>query len=293
MGAELQWAIITPSYNLDAERCQLLCRSMDTFLSGPWHHYIIVDPVDLPLFRPLAGPRREILDKREILPKGTRFLGKLPFMRLGRMWWSWKHGPIFGWQMQQIVKISMASVVKQDAMMFLDSDTFFLRPFNVTTLARDDKVRAGWTALEERWREAAVANSIKLMGLSIEDVSKLSLTEGIMTWHRPTVLAMQTHLEKLHGKPWQEAIGSKLMFSEYNLYDLFRIYVQTENPALYEDFTEYSKTLSSKEKARSTDLDKFCQNLSPPQVAVRIQSLIGIEAEQLENQFNKAVAAWT
>ncbi|WP_432432022.1 DUF6492 family protein [Aestuariivirga litoralis] len=104
MSEELQWAVITPSYSLDARRCKLLCRSMDAFLSGPWHHYIIVDPVDMPLFRHLSSEKRTIIDKREILPKSTVFVGKVPFMRLGRVWWSWRHGPIFGWQMQQLVK---------------------------------------------------------------------------------------------------------------------------------------------------------------------------------------------
>ncbi|MEO6607220.1 MAG: DUF6492 family protein, partial [Aestuariivirga sp.] len=93
---------------------------MDAFLQGAWHHYIVVDPVDLPLFAPLARPQRSIINKADILPKGMRYLGKVPLMRLGRLWWSRRHGLIFGWQMQQFVKILMASHIEENAMMFCD-----------------------------------------------------------------------------------------------------------------------------------------------------------------------------
>ncbi len=284
----IDWAVITPSYNLDLERCKLLCRSMDAFLSGPWHHYIVVDPVDSSLFTSLKGPRRTVVNKTDILPKGMRYVGKVPFMRLGRLWWSGRHGPVFGWQMQQYVKIMMASYVKQEAMLFLDSDIFFLKPFNISKFAREGKVRFSSEESPVESEISMKSTSLKLLGLS-RDATKCVYKDPIVTWHRPTAVAMQDYLSKLHNKPWHEAIGSKIMFSEYMLYIMFVNYIQKSNPHLYEDNTIYCKTLWTKEAAKTTDIAEFCSSLGPDQVAVCIQSLIGIPIKVYADELQLAI----
>ena len=286
----MNWAVVTPSYNLDFERCKLLCRSMDAFLTGPWHHYIVVDPVDMILFAPLGGPRRSIINKANILPRGMYYIGKVPFMRLGRLWWSWRHGPVFGWQMQQFVKILMAASVKEEAIVICDSDIFFVRPFDISKLGRGNQVRFGVIESPQGMDHPLVRNSVKLMALPLDQPLKVVLDDQIMTWHRPTVLAMQDHLSSLHGKPWHEAIGSKLMFSEFQMYALFVEYIQKNNPHIYRDNTHYCKTLWTKELANEVDLADFCSDLEPEHVAVCIQSLIGIKQEVIEKQFETALA---
>ena len=285
----MNWAVITPSYNLDLERCKLLCLSMDAFLSGPWHHYVVVDPVDFPLFAALAGPQRTVVNRADILPKGMHYVGKVPFMRLGRLWWSRRHGPIFGWQMQQFVKIIMASHLEQEAMMFLDSDIFFLKPININLFLRGSKVRFSSSESPVDVVTSMKTNSIKLSGLSVSEVTKCVYEDQIVTWHRPTAIAMQDYLSKLHNKPWHEAIGAKIMFSEYTLYILFVNYIQKSNPHLYEDNTIYCKTLWTKETAKTTDIAEFCSSLEPEQVAVCIQSLIGIPIKAYADELQKAI----
>lgn len=290
MSETSRWAVITPSYSLDFERCQLLCRSMDVFLQGPWHHYIIVDPVDVKQFSPLAGPQRSIINKADILPGGMRYLGKVPFMRLGRLWWSPRHGPVFGWQMQQFVKILMASHVQENAMAVLDSDIFFLRPFHISKLLRGGKVRFGTIEGQVNPKDKMVNASIDLLGVNRADIRRVVLSDPIATWHRPTVIAMQNHLTALHGKPWHEAIGSRLMFSENQLYAFFVNYIQKDMTNLYADDTVYCKVLWNKRDVVGTDLAKFCADLSPPQVAVCIQSLIGLNMDLIRLQFERALA---
>ena len=289
MKTELDWAVITPSYNLDFDRCKLLCRSMDVFLTGPWQHYIVVDPVDMPLFSNLAGPRRTIIDKTDILPKGMRFIGKVPFMRLGRVWWSWRHGLIFGWQMQQLVKISMASFVEQDAMAFCDSDVCFLKPFDIGKFSRGNKVRFCCAYSPNNPEDKMMSNSIELLGLSVSKTKGWFYGDPIVSWHRATAIAMQDYLSKLHQKPWHEAIGSKLMFSEYNLYMLFVNCIQKSNPFLYRDNNIYCKTLWAKEDAKKISVADFCSSLTSEQVAVCLQSLIGIDPALVEQQLDQAI----
>ena len=61
-------AIISPSYNRDFQRCQLLCDSIDRFVSEPVDHYILVDDHDYRLFASLAGSKRHIINENDILP---------------------------------------------------------------------------------------------------------------------------------------------------------------------------------------------------------------------------------
>lgn len=289
MTTPLSWAVITPSYNLDFKRCALLCQSMDHFLTGSWHHYIVVDPVDLPLFAALGGPRRSIINKADILAKGMHFIGKVPFMRLGRVWWSWRHGLVFGWQMQQIVKISMASYVKQDALAFWDSDVFFLKHFEIGNFARNEKIRFCCVESEQKTEQSLMVNSVALLGLSGTEVTKISNPDSIVIWHRKTAVAMQDYLSELHHKPWHEAIGSKLMFSEYNLYMLFVKFIQKSNPFHYQDNQLYCKTLWEEKGAREIDVANFCSSLAPEQVAVCFQSALGLDMGLLEQQLDQAI----
>ena len=288
----MNWAVVTPSYDLDLERCKLLCRSMDSFLSGSWHHYIVVDPVDLPIFSPLAGPRRNVIDKATILPKGMRFLGKVPFMRLGRLWGSRRHGLVFGWQMQQFVKILIASHLDENAVAFCDSDLFFVRPFDIGKLSRGNQVRLNSAEYLGGQKDAMVNANIALLGLSNAKPTRCVWNDSIVTWHRPTVIAMQNYLSKLHGKPWHEAIGSRVMFSEYQLYCLFVNHILEDSPFIYRDDTVYAKGLWSKQEAKQTNIAEFISELAPEQVAVCIQSLVGLDIKVLEKQFEIAVAKY-
>ena len=100
---------------------------------------------------------------------------------------------------------------------------------------------------------------------------------------------MQDYLSKLHQKPWHEAIGSKLMFSEYNLYMLFVNCIQKSNPFLYRDNNIYCKTLWAKEDAKKISVADFCSSLTSEQVAVCLQSLIGIDPALVEQQLDQAI----
>ena len=266
---------------------------MDAFLTGPWHHYVVVDPVDMVLFAPLGGQRRSIINKADILPGGLHYIGKVPFMRLGRLWWSWQHGTVFGWQMQQFVKILMAASVKEEAIAICDSDIFFVRPFNISKLGRGNQVRFALSESPLGLQHPLVRNTAELMALPINQTSKFALGDQIVTWHRPTVMAMQDYLSGLHQKPWHEVIGSKLMFSEFQMYALFVEYVQKDNPFIYRDNTYYCKTLWTKQIAGEVDLANFCADLGPEHVAVCIQSLIGINQGAIEKQFQAALALAT
>jgi hypothetical protein len=97
------FCIVTPSYAPDFERCRLLCKSIEQFVTPPVDHYVIVERRDLRLFRQLQGSRTEILPVQSILPWWIR---RLPGAR--RWWLSMKTPPIRNWICQQLIKIAAA-----------------------------------------------------------------------------------------------------------------------------------------------------------------------------------------
>ncbi|WP_432432021.1 hypothetical protein [Aestuariivirga litoralis] len=90
-------------------------------------------------------------------------------------------------------------------MVFYDSDTFFVKPFDVRELCRRNRVRFGWqdltdtsdgqisgegTMVDDSIRKL-ISSSTELLGLSPDQVKKRSLQDPMMAWHRDTAVAMQ------------------------------------------------------------------------------------------------------
>jgi hypothetical protein len=86
--AAQKWAIVTPTYHLDYEQFKLMCESMDHFVEGQWHHYVVVTKADYAMFAPFNGPRRTVIENTEILPPWLRYIGKLGRVRSGSFWFS-------------------------------------------------------------------------------------------------------------------------------------------------------------------------------------------------------------
>lgn len=138
--AEAGYTLLTPSYHRDFERCRLLCESIDRHAVGTYTHLIIVDHADYPLFRTLAGPRRQVIEKEDLLPRWIRptnlSLGR--FRR--RLWVSLRSKPVGGWLMQQIAKMELARQVATDVVFLVDSDVCFIRGFTIERVLRQGQV---------------------------------------------------------------------------------------------------------------------------------------------------------
>jgi hypothetical protein len=119
-------------------------------------HILIVDRRDHSLFISLQSARRQVLVVEDLIPWWIR---RLP---LARRWWLNLCGkPIRNWVLQQIVKIQAAASADADAVLFLDSDVAFVRPFSLRQLERDGKValsRVDFTSLQHsQWLRNAAA----------------------------------------------------------------------------------------------------------------------------------------
>ena len=292
---QTSWAFVTPSYKGDLQRCNLLCRSVDAFVTGNWHHYVVVDRPHYPLFKHLQGPRRSVLLTDDVMPAKMRLLFHLPFVGGRSLWWSRETGLSLGWHVQQMVKIGIASVVKEDGLVYCDSDVFFLKPLDTASLIQNGRFRLYRTY--EKQNLDAIANpeflnaGLDLLGLP-KHAQYFTYIENLITWRRQTVLEMCDHLARIHGGKWHLAFRNRLQISEYTLYGLFVEEVLSDldfhNPTWVSLCrTQWSKMLNNSDE----DVAAFCADLETHQVAVGFQSFLGISVSLLEEQFEKALTS--
>jgi hypothetical protein len=228
---DVTFAIVTPSYAPDFERCRLLAESILSHVSEQVHHYILVDQRDKPMFDVLAGPRIHVVNKQAVLPP---WLIQLPFTN--RWWLNLRGLPVRGWILQQLAKLSVNFAAAVDTYIFIDSDTFFVRDFDPKSLVRGGKVPLFRQQKEElkldwntRWHQLAA----RLLGLPIRDSYDTSYVGPTTYWKRENLTKMQRHIERVTGQNWISAVSRNLHLSEYVLYGMYAEYILGEASGQY------------------------------------------------------------
>jgi hypothetical protein len=214
-----RYALITPSFRLDLERCTLLAESVERWVPPHVRHYIVVDRRDAPLFKPLASERTSILIVEETAPQ---WLFRLPGIR--RFWFSLRSLPVRNWILQQIVKLSVPLVVPEDVLLCTDSDVFFIAPYDPRDFELDGKVplfvetgQRGLIRNNDEWHRVGA----DLLGLPPDSSYDTNYIGNVIPWRREILLAMHDRIEKIAGKPWQVVVASQHVFAEYILYGMF------------------------------------------------------------------------
>lgn len=267
---------------------------MDVFVTGPWHHFIVVERVDFKLFQPFGGPNRTILIIEDILPKWIYHLWQAPFFRRRSLWWSWKTGFMVGWHIQQLVKLQMAFVVKQQGLILCDSDMFFLRPFDVAKLHSKEGYRFYRTP--DMMDEKTISNpsytvaAFRQLGLPANSFPARTYVDSLVTWKASAVRDMCAHLEKISGRDWPAALGRNIIFSEYTLYGLYVERVAKE-PGLAPTSDHLCRTKWVKDQEMPVNVDSFIAELPPSVVAVAFQSFLNVDQDLLRKIFDRAVGS--
>ena len=221
-------ALVTPSWEGDLRRCELLCRSVDRHLTGHVEHLILVEPDDVGRFAHLRGPTRRVIDERELLPEWLR-RGRQPGGR--RFWWAPRllttnPRPLRGWHVQQLRRIAIATSDAADAFLYADSDMAFVRAFDVARLWRDDRLRlyrvdagvhAGLTDGERR-HMAWTRHAARLLDLPAPSFPAPDYINNLVSWRGDCVRAMCARIERMTGRHWCAAIASRPQFSECQIY---------------------------------------------------------------------------
>jgi hypothetical protein len=211
-------AVITPSYEPDFGLCEDLSRSVLENSPETVHHHIIVPRGDLELFARLAGPRTHIRCEADFLP--STFIS-VPFSKytvnLHRPF-----PPVRGWILQQVIKLAGAAASDDDAVVLVDSDIEFVRPFAPETFVRQGVVRfyRKPDADDERLPRHLIWHRIArtLLGLRPAGPPYSNYVSSLLAWNPAIVRQMLSHISEISGHPWPTVVGAQLHFSEWTLY---------------------------------------------------------------------------
>ncbi|KKB78265.1 hypothetical protein VW35_11480 [Devosia soli] len=273
-------SLITPSYSGDFDACQLLCESIDRFVTGFDMHYIVVGDEDLALFGPLAGPRRRIVPNSALLPKAYpvgRWRGR-------RYWWAPGFGlPVYGWHLQQLRKIAMTLKQESDWIMCVDSDNCFCRPFDLSEVTRRKTVPHFVTpnGIKEHQSNHArwLANAYSLLGLPEPNIPGDDFIGQMIVWEAKAAHQMVERIETGSGRPWWSAIVRKRQFSEYLIYGA-AVAGDPEIAKRHERMTSsWCKTYWDGPALDDSGLVAFIGQLGPTEKAIAIQSHTGTPIE--------------
>lgn len=272
-------ALVTASYSADLERCRLLCETVDRFVTGHDHHYLLVAGNDVALFRQLEGPRRTVVDERDILP---RWLHDLPDPLSGfrrRIWLSLRTAPLRGWHVQQLRRIAIASHVAESALVYCDSDVAFVRPFDCSAMWRGGDVRlfrrSDDLARPELQNQRIWSdNAGRVLGLA--GTGRHDYIATVIAWRREAVVGMCSQIERVGARHWAAAIGARRQFSECMIYGRYADEI-LGGEGHFHSSTELCRVYWKGEAPTEAAFREFIDGMSPQQVAIGMQSFIGTD----------------
>ena len=127
--------------------------------------------------------------------------------------------------MQQLLKLDLARTVGTRLVLLIDSDIVLVRPVRTDDLIRDDVARfyrgpdAVHAGLERHLRWHAIARV--LLGLPPDRPPLADYVSSFMLWDATVLAALKERIELVTGRPWLDAVGSKIHVSEWTLYGVF------------------------------------------------------------------------
>lgn len=278
--------IVTPSFKPDFERCQLLCQSIEQFVSPPVNHVLVVDRRDLLLFRQLENSYTEVVTVEELLPW---WISRLPFVK--KAWVSLRTPPIRNWLLQQIIKIQMARQMSGDVAVYIDSDVTFVRPFDFQHLVQGQLVRlydepggnpesmADLGMPHMLWHQ----ESSRLLGLPATPMPAPDYVGNLITWRKDNVYKMCDRIEEVSGTDWVQTLGKQWHLSEYTLYGTFVDRILGEDCGHYRELNKICHDYFTPTPLSNAELRQFLSKIHPDQVAVMIASKAGMPVSEYKH----------
>lgn len=292
-----RFAIVTPSYRGDIERCRLLCAGVDHFVTGLSTHYLLVEDQDLSLFRKLEGPRRRVIAESELLP---RWLSSWPDpLSLGRrrIWTgagALARGvpPLRGWHTQQLRKLALPRLVDEEVLLFADADVILLRPLDLANQIVEGRPRlyrvsGGLTQGMARHRPW-VEHASRALGLGPPRFPADDYINNLVTWTSAHGRGLLARLEEVSGRDWVSAVArGGRNFSEWLLYGFYVDQILGEGAGLAHTSRPLARTYWFTEDVAHDSFAEAAELMEPDQVAVGVQSFIGVPMEALWSLFRR------
>lgn len=216
----------TPSYRNDLDRLLLMRKSIRRFYRGFARHVIAVPSEDVEIFRcALRADNCQIIAQQSLVQsefypsRGYNTFRKL-FPK--QAWRMKRFAGKGGWIIQQVAKLMAAELVKNGPIVILDSDLFFIRPFDDLDLfPLDGRLLVRIIPDTESGKHRKhIANSRKLLGLN-EGSTEHHYMSCPAILYAEWIRKLMIHIESLWGKPWQLVLYEQETISEYSIYGIF------------------------------------------------------------------------
>ncbi|MCK6068067.1 MULTISPECIES: DUF6492 family protein [Microbacterium] len=270
--------IVTPSYRPDLELCRDLVHSIRTFARQPVTHRLIVPSGDVGAFSSLVSDTVRVERVRDVLPRG---LIKIP----GANMWGNVRGPwppVRGWIAQQIVKLAATAASDADAVLLVDSDVVFTRPFDLSTYAPEGRVPLYRLpgAVDGRLPRHMMWDSVARRMLGIPASSEATRPDYICwpcLWRPASVREMFARVEHVTGRPWWAAIARQLHFSEMVLYGVF---IDEIAGAAGHTDDMHCVNHSDESPLGGAELEEFLRGAAPTDVAVMVSAKSGTALDE-------------
>lgn len=226
-------AIVTTSYAPDFERFVRLHASVREYSDLP--HYVFVPEADRRRFTSIPDSRRlTVVSTRDVLPRNfvttewlNRAVARIPSapgpLRVAAVNRRRPWPPVRGWILQQLVKMAAAERVEAETLVFVDSETEFVRPITSTTFRhgsvsrlfrRPDGIEPDM-ARHRTWHEVGR----RLIGALPDGPAPYDdFIGGITSWDAALARACTAKIAEVSGAQWQTTVAAQLDISEYILY---------------------------------------------------------------------------
>lgn len=293
-GRDGRFEVLTPSYAPDFELCRDLVASVGRFAPPGTRHRLVVPRTDVALFSELASDTVVVERVDQVLPRSFRRLPGLNLWLNLRSPWP----PVRGWIAQQVVKLAATANSTADAVLVVDSDMVFVRPFSLADYA-DDQVLTSYRLPEAihpamtdhlGWDEVAR----DLLGLPAKPPGDgPDYICWPCLWSPRIVRELLAAVEAHERVPWATAVARRLRFSEMFLYGVYVDEVVAKREPV--DFRDsMNSALHSEERALSEDdLRAFFASVRPTDLAVMMSAKSGTDLEARRRAIARFLAGET
>lgn len=275
------FAFVTPSYSLDYEYCRLLSSSINKHTPDSIPHYIIVPKIDKKLFSTLKTNRTHILIQDDFLPT---WMFKIPFQT--KWYFSLRTPPIRGWIRQQLIKLSAHKFLQEDVLIYIDSDTFFIKDFDPTSLVKNGNVplvcKPNFNKKLDKWRKV----SNKLLNLSLESERCPNYIDQLVFWRRENIQKLNNYIESKSILTWWERLCWQISISEYILYGVFTDHVLGNKSGHYHDSTKRVGHYWGTKPLGEKELVSLKNDIKPGEVAVMVSAKSFTSPALIKRVFN-------
>lgn len=209
----MEYCFFTLSYRNDLERLIILRQSLNRFVKESLNHYLIVPKEDNCLFK-----EKFLDDNSGIIYKQNAFIKKqfYPSKRYSLVKkvlpnQSWRLNKISGrpgWIQQQIAKLSIPDIVKEDVVTILDSDIFFIKPFSIYQVVPRSTRRVlicSHPSCEAAMQCDHISKSREILKIPSGN-SDFHYMSWLVVWYKDSIVQLQECLSNTYNQHWHNVL---------------------------------------------------------------------------------------